>query len=545
LIEALLFVSFRFERRVVMVDLSRVRQGGVLAPFAPGFVAWLVDAGYAPHGAMKQLQLFAHVSRWLDGEGLAPPDFDAEAVGRFFADRRASGQTRYLSTRAAAPLLAYLRGIAVVPLACVAQPEGPVEGLLADYERFMVCEREVLPASAHGYAVNVRPFLERFAGRGGLELGGLDGAAVVAFVVATCPLQSRSSAKRTTKALRSFLRFLHAEGHIDRPLAHAVPAASGWRLAGLPKRLEPWQLGALLGSCDRSTVVGRRDFAVILMLGRLGLRAGEVAGLELDDVSWRVGEIVVRGKHGRADRLPLPAEVGDAIVAYLKDGRPASAMSRAVFCRVRAPHGSVSRGGVGKIVRDAGERAGLWPVGAHQLRHTVASEMLRAGGSLAEIGQVLRHQHPQTTAIYAKVDRNALRRIARPWTGASCTITCATTCAFAVRSATSSSGMDTNWAGSSTRSTSAGSRRSRFRSRWSGRRECAARTRVPSGCGPFVGLQDIWKRSACRLRSRRAICCPTGGVARCPTSMARRRSLRCSTRPGRCARLVERRRFER
>ena len=400
-----------------MVDLSRVRQGGVLAPFAPGFMAWLVEAGYAPHGAIKQLHLFAHVSRWLVREDLAPADLDAEVVGRFFADRRASGQTRYVSARAAEPVLAYLRGIGVVPPACRPRPRGPVEELLASYERFMVLERGVLPVSAHGYAVNVRPFLERFAGRDGLALGRVDGAAVVAFVVEMCPSQSRSSAKRTTKALRSLLRFLHMEGHIDRPLAHTVPAASGWRLAGLPKRLEPGQVRALMDGCDRSTVVGRRDFAVLILLARLGLRAFEVAGLSLDDVDWRAGEMVVRGKYRRADRLPLPVDVGEAIVAYLKGGRPASAIGRGVFLRVRAPHRSVSRPGVSKIVSDAGLRAGLGRVGAHQLRHTLASEMLRAGGSLSEIGQVLRHQHPQTTAIYAKVDRGALRRIARPWPG--------------------------------------------------------------------------------------------------------------------------------
>jgi len=401
-----------------VVDLSRVRQGGVLAPFAPGFTAWLVEAGYAPHGAIKQLHLFAHVSRWLDREGLALAGLEAEAVGRFLADRRASGQTKYLSARAAEPMLAYLRGIGVVPPALVPRAVGPVEELLAFYVRFMVLERGVLPASAHGYAVNVRPFLERFAGRDGVEFARLDGAAVVAFVVATCPSQSRSSAKRTTKALRSLLRFLHAEGHIDRPLANTVPAASGWRLAVLPRRLEPGQVRALMEGCDRSTVVGRRDFAVLVLLARLGLRAFEVAGLSLDDVDWRAGEIVVRGKHGRVDRLPLPVDVGESIVAYLKSGRPGSAMGRGVFLRVRAPHRSVSRAGVSKIVSDAGLRAGLGRVGAHQLRHTVASEMLRAGGSLPEIGQVLRHQHPQTTAIYAKVDRDALRRIARPWPGA-------------------------------------------------------------------------------------------------------------------------------
>lgn len=401
-----------------MVDLSRVRQTGVLAPLADGFAVALAAEGYSPHGAVKQLQLFAHLSRWLDGEGLEPADLDGEVIGRFFADRRRCGYTKLVSARAAEPLLGYLRAVGVVPPAGPPRSEGPVDDLLAGYRQYLVLERGVLPESASGYAVNVRPFLEGLVGSGGIELERLDGASVVAFVVATCPGQSRSSAKRTTKALRSLLRFLHAEGHIDRSLAHAVPAASGWRLTSLPKRLEPEQVLRLLGSCDRGSVVGRRDFAVLMVLARLGLRAGEVAGLSLDDVDWRAGEIVVHGKHSRADRLPLPVDVGEAIVAYLQAGRPSSALGRSVFVRVRAPHRTVSRAGVGKIVHDAGLRAGLGTVCAHQLRHTVASEMLRAGGSLHEIGQVLRHRHPETTAIYAKVDRDALRRIARPWPGA-------------------------------------------------------------------------------------------------------------------------------
>jgi len=266
--------------------------------------------------------------------------------------------------------------------------------------------------------VNVRPFLEGMVGPEGFDLDRICGPAVVGFVVAVCPSQSRSSAKRTTKALRSLLRFLHAEGFIEWPLDHVVPAASGWRLASLPKRLEPGQVTRLLGSCDRGTPVGRRDFAILIMLARLGLRTGEVARLSMDDVDWRAGELVVHGKHSRVDRLPLPVDVGEAIVAYLQADRPADALDRAVFIRIRAPHRSVSDKGVTMMVRQRARQAGLGGVCAHRLRHTLASEMLAAGGSLSEIGQVLRHQHPETTAIYAKVDRAALRQIARPWPGA-------------------------------------------------------------------------------------------------------------------------------
>jgi site-specific recombinase XerD len=197
-----------------------------------------------------------------------------------------------------------------------------------------------------------------------------------------------------------------------------VPSVAGWRLSALPKRLEPEQVDALLDSCDRSTSIGRRDLAILTVLARLGLRAGEVAALSLEDIDWRAGELVVHGKGNRSERLPLPHDVGDAIVGYLRDGRPATAQDRAVFVRVRAPHHRVSSGAVTYVVEAAALRAGLGLVHAHRLRHTAASEMLRCGATLEEVGQVLRHRHAATTAIYAKADRNALRQIARPWPGA-------------------------------------------------------------------------------------------------------------------------------
>jgi site-specific recombinase XerD len=264
----------------------------------------------------------------------------------------------------------------------------------------------------------VRPFVSRFDGPDGLELARVDVAEVRGFVVEACPRMGRRAAQLTVVALRALLRFLHLEGVLDRSLAGAVPSVAGWRLSGLPKRLESGQVDALLDSCDRSTVIGRRDLAILTLLARLGLRAGEVAALSLEDIDWRAGEVIVRGKGNRSERLPLPHDVGEAIVGYLGDGRPATAQDRAVFVRVRAPHHRLSRGGVSFVVKAAAHRAGLGLVHAHRLRHTAASEMLRCGATLPEVGQVLRHRHASTTAIYAKVDRQALRQIARPWPGA-------------------------------------------------------------------------------------------------------------------------------
>lgn len=173
----------------------------------------------------------------------------------------------------------------------------------------------------------------------------------------------------------------------------------------------------LLGSCDRATVAGRRDFAMLVLLARLGLRSGEVAALGLDDIDWRAGEIVVRGKGPRLERLPLPADVGEAIADYLRHGRPSTAHGRTAFVRVVAPHGALTSGGVTQAVFAASRRACIGPVFAHRLRHSAATGMLRAGASLPDIGQVLRHRRALTTAIYAKVDHDALRSIARAWPG--------------------------------------------------------------------------------------------------------------------------------
>jgi len=238
---------------------------------------------------------------------------------------------------------------------------------------------------------------------------------VIGFVVARCPTQSRGAAKMTVTALRSLLEFLHLRGMVGESLVGAVPSTASWRLSGLPRALEPEQVDALLGSCDRESSSGQRDFAILTMLSRLGMRAGEVAALTLEDVDWHAGELVIVGKGRRSERLPLPVDVGEAIVAYLQAGRPVTAQDRCLFVRVRAPHHGLTTGGVTQVVVSAARRAGLGQIHAHRLRHSAATRMLRAGAGLEEIGQVLRHREVLTTAIYAKVDRDALRQLARPW----------------------------------------------------------------------------------------------------------------------------------
>ncbi len=224
--------------------------------------------------------------------------------------------------------------------------------------------------------------------------------------------------QRLATALRSLLRYWHLQGLISAPLGQVVPRIAN-RRPGLPQPLEQSQAAALLASCDLQAATGRRDLAMLTLLARMGLRAGEVAGLTLEDIDWRNGEITIAGKGSRRDRLPLPADAGEAIAAYLRDGRPAGAVDRSVFIRARAPRCGLTAGGVTQAVAAAAGRAGLGTIYAHRLRHTAATAMLAGGGSLAEIGQVLRHRRPLTTAAYVKVNVDALRALARPWPGAS------------------------------------------------------------------------------------------------------------------------------
>jgi site-specific recombinase XerD len=251
-----------------------------------------------------------------------------------------------------------------------------------------------------------------------VTLNTLTTAEVSEFVLSECRRCKVASAKSATTRLRALLRFMYVVGLTSNELAGAVPSVASWRLASLPTAIDAPDVARLLRSCDRRRSMGRRDFAVLMILSRLGLRAGEVARLQLESIDWRAGEVVVQGKGSREDRLPLPVDVGEAIVGWLERGRP-QCVDRSLFTPVRAPQQGLSSGGVSVIVTHACDRAGLPPAGAHRLRHTAATGMLRAGSSLAEVGQVLRHQRPETTAIYAKVDRRSIVAVVRPWPGVS------------------------------------------------------------------------------------------------------------------------------
>lgn len=400
-----------------MTDPSRVHVSGALQPFAIGFASELARQGYRSGSQAQQLRLMAHVSRWLGSNDLDVADFPRHAE-RFLQVRRAAGYRCLWTSRALRPLLMHLQRRGATPPGPPRIPSGPVDEGLARYSRYLIVERGLSGRTVDGYVHAVRPFLHRCISADGLalDIDQLTEADVTAFMVARCREQSRGAAQLTATALRSLLRFLHVTGATTDSLAGAVPSVDSRRLAGLPSRLEPEHVRRLLAACDRRTLGGSRDFAVITTLARLGLRAAEVATLRLDDVHWRVGELVVHGKGRRAERVPLPSDVGAALVAYLHR-RPATAQGRTLFVRLAAPHVPFSGTAVAHIVAGAAQRAGLDHVSAHQLRHFAATQLLRAGAPLSEIQDFLRHARMQTTAIYAKVDRDALRAIARPWPG--------------------------------------------------------------------------------------------------------------------------------
>lgn len=396
---------------------SQVRVMGPLAPHADGFRRELARVGYRPNAASNQLQLMAHASRWLDSQGLDVEELTPARVEEFLAHRRAEGYRLWLSAKAMVPLVEFLSGLGVVATPALVGVATEAEQLQEDYRAYLVQERGLAASTITGYLHVARLFCAARAVDGRLRLGRLTAAEVTEFVLAECAPRSVGSAKYVVCGLRSLLRYLHVAGRIETALDAAVPAAAGWRLAAVPVTVGRAEVVRLLASCDRRTMFGRRDYAVLILLARLGLRAGEVAALELGDVDWRAGEIVIAGKGRREERLPLPTDVGQALAGWLRRGRPRCAATT-VFTRIRAPHRGLTSGGVTSVVRAACVRAGLPPLHAHRLRHAAATEMLRAGASLPEVGQVLRHASMVTTAIYAKVDHDRLRPLALPWPGA-------------------------------------------------------------------------------------------------------------------------------
>lgn len=398
---------------------STRRKPGRLGPHVEGYRDRLLELGYTRSTVRGELKTLGQLGRWMAAHEIEVGGLDGSVVAAFIEDERQGGRRRMPTLRGFAALLQYLRDIDVISVAAL-QPEAevtPLDRLIAEYREWMSRERALAPQTILRYERIARRLLsERRSPDDELGISNMTGADIATFLLREFGRLSVGSAKGRVAELRALLRFLHSRGLTAFPLATAVPPVAGWRDTEIPPDMSSADIERLLASCDRSTAAGVRDHAVLALLARLGLRSVEVANLQLEDIDWRAGEVVVRGKTKRQDRLPLPSDVGEALVGHLS--RRTAASSRHVFLTMRAPRRPIPPAVVGEIVGRACKRVGLPVVGAHRLRHALASEMLRRGATLIDISQVLRHRDLATTAVYAKVDLSRLREVAQPWPGA-------------------------------------------------------------------------------------------------------------------------------
>ena len=390
---------------------------GPLGMYIPGFGELLSNQGYARSTAREKIRLITNLDHWLQRRSIDVSTLDEKHAMRFLSQRQICHPSRRGDPATVRALFRYLRGAGIVATPVLKGQPSAIDRILTTFEEYLITERGLKQATVSYYRCEVGQFLShRFKLREPL-LSKLSAKDVTQFILWRASIVSPRRAQAVTGALRGFLRFLHQRGDISIDLAGVVPTVANWRLSGLPRFLTPEETHRLLQACNPETLAGRRDYAILLLLARLGLRAAEVVHMTLEDIDWDAGELVISGKSRREDRLPLPKDVGKALAQYLRNGRPRCS-SRRVFIRLSAPHeGFSSSVAICNVVRRALSRAALNPAfkGSHLLRHSLGTRMLRAGASMAEIGQILRHRSANTTEIYAKVDLTALRALAQPW----------------------------------------------------------------------------------------------------------------------------------
>jgi integrase/recombinase XerD len=393
---------------------------GPLVPYVEPFAELLREQGFGEGSTGMQIRLVFDFSRWLEQNRVPLGEIAAETVTRYLRCRAHRRRALKGDRPALRRLLDLLRRKGVIIPEHVAPSETtPAEHSAEQYASYLRHDRALAASTIHAYRSFVVVFLTACFDAGKVRLEDLRAVDIVKFVQRQAPHLHPKRAHVMTTALRSFLRYARHRGEITLDLTGAVPRVALWTMASLPRAISPAHVQAVLAHCDRRGAVGRREYAILLLLARLGLRAGEIAALTLKDIDWENGHLSVRGKGNRPCPLPLPAEEGEAIADYLQNGRPRSA-SRSLFLRAKAPFcGFSGQQAIGLVIMRALERAGIKTAskGAHQFRHALATQMLHQGASLAEIGELLRHRRVDTSRIYAKVDLTALRTLALPWPG--------------------------------------------------------------------------------------------------------------------------------
>jgi site-specific recombinase XerD len=401
------------------IVLSQAPEGPI-AGYIGSFAKSLSEQGYTRRSIYRQVLLAACFSRWLKQKGVPLRRITPDHPLRYLRYRARQLRPYRGDTAALKHLLDFLRSKRAIPAGKISlRAMTPAERYTQAFEHYLREARGLARATIVNYVPFVRTFLKDRFGHGPVTPSQLRAADIVRFVRQQVARLRPIRAKTLTSALRSFLQYLRYRGEAKLDLSSAVPVVANWSMSSIPRAIAADQVHQLLDSIERCSAMGRRDYAILLLLARLGLRAGEVASLELDDIDWNSGQLSVRGKTGPRSHLPLPADVGKAITAYLQRGRP-PCTSRRVFLRAKAPiHGFPGCSAIGSIVRHRLQRADIDAptYGAHQFRHGLATDLLRQGASLGEIGALLGHRGPETTKIYTKVDIEALRTLALPWPG--------------------------------------------------------------------------------------------------------------------------------
>jgi len=392
---------------------------GPLAPYLNAYTALLSDQGYKKFSLKYKIRLIAKFNHWLHQQHFDVNELTEEVFNNFFKYQRIPNPVRRGHSATLRSLLQYLHAQGAISSGIIEIEDNPFHRIEHEFARYLSQERGLSTATLDNYIPLVRRFLFDCFKTDTIKFDELRPTDIITFILRYSQTVKRKTAKLMTTSLRAFFRYLRWRGEIIADLAEFVPTVSDWRLSNLPKSIEPKKIQSLLKSCDQSSKVGKRDYTILLLLARLGLRAGEVVAMTLDDINWEAGELIIRGKGSRRDRLPIPCDVGEALATYLQHIRPCCS-TRRIFIRIRAPYqGFSSSVAVCNIVQRALLRAKIQTdhKGAHLFRHSLATHMLHKGASLTEIGQVLRHQSANTTEIYTKVDIRSLRSIALPWLG--------------------------------------------------------------------------------------------------------------------------------
>ena len=392
---------------------------GPLGPYINTFAEHIHDQGFARKHGCYQIRVLANFNRWLQKHNIELKDINHHKIDDFLDYRKKFVKINHPDKPALIRLLGMLNDMGIIDDKEQNEVKTDCQIIEEDYKQYLSHERQLAPSTILNYMPIVHKFLSECFSTNNIQPYKLQAKDITGFIRCHAQAVSVKRAKIIVTAVRSFLKYLLLKGKIDTDLSACVPTVPCWKLSTLPKFLQPTQVQAVLRSCDKKTSLGMRNYAILLLLARLGLRACEIKSLTLDDIEWEFGNINIYGKGGSTSRLPLPKDAGEAIVAYIKYGRPACS-TRRIFVRHIAPIRELGNSStISSIVRRALIHAGIKSscMGAHIFRHTVATEMLHQGASLYEIGELLGHSNPNTTSIYAKVDIKALKKLAQPWPG--------------------------------------------------------------------------------------------------------------------------------